>query len=81
MNFVAYPIILIAALRAKTGSFSYYLGHKKYQATIVSTTHMTSLGGFSLLQAAQIANQVSRGAGSVTVRIGSDDCTLTISAS
>lgn len=78
MNPLLYAMVLIAALTAKAGAFSFFLGLKKYNATVVESEHLAPLGRFSLAQAASIASQIATGSLSVTVRVGADDYALTV---
>lgn len=78
MNLAIYAIVLVAALMAKQGSFSFYAGTKKKVVTVKEETHTTPIGKFSLAQASQIAKAFASGQGSVVVRVDADDYTLTV---
>ena len=79
MNVLTYAAVLVAALFAKSGSFSFYAGAKKKSVVVTAAEHAAPLGKFSLAQAASIASAIAKGSGSVTVRVGADDYTLTVS--
>jgi hypothetical protein len=79
MNIALYAIVLVAALMAKTGSFSFYAGTKKKIVSVVSEQHVAHLGKFSFAQANQIAKAFAVGQGSTTIRMGADDYTFMVS--
>lgn len=78
MNVFVYLAVLAAALMSKTGSFSFYAGTKKKTVSITADPASGSLGKFSFAQAASIASQIAKGSGTVVVRAGAYEYTLTV---
>jgi hypothetical protein len=79
MKLFLYPLIIIAALTAKAGTFTFFLGKIKYLVMVTAVTHTGAIGKFSLAQAVSLAVKIASGSFDGTVRIGSDDYTFVVS--